>query len=85
MAVNTDVETVAPQLAKPLPEIEWAAIRERRNHFLRATDFTQLPDFPATDAQREEVKTYREQLRNIPEQGNDPSTIVWPVFPSFLK
>lgn len=72
-------------LAVPTREIEWAAIRTRRDQLLRQTDFTQLPDYPATDAQRTQVKTYRQALRDIPEQIEDPAKLVWPVLPAFVK
>ncbi|NUT85322.1 hypothetical protein HNO91_02750 [Pseudomonas corrugata] len=72
-------------LAVPTQEIEWAAIRTRRDQLLRQTDFTQLPDYPATDAQRAQVKAYRQALRDIPEQIEDPSKLVWPVLPAFVK
>ncbi|MFO2462497.1 phage tail assembly chaperone [Pseudomonas sp. 15FMM2] len=82
--MSTDSNTEWP-LATPLPEVEWAAIRAQRDQFLRATDFTQLPDFPATDTQRKEVAAYRKVLRDIPEQVEDPLEIVWPLLPAFLK
>jgi len=72
-------------LAVPTREIEWAAIRTRRDQLLQLTDFTQLPDYPATDAQRAQVKVYRQALRDIPEQIEDPSKLVWPVLPTFVK
>ena len=78
-------EEVAVPLAAPSPETEWASIRTRRDQLLRATDFTQLPDYPASDAQRAEVAAYRKALRDIPEQVDDPSKLVWPVRPTFLK
>ncbi|MGF6672136.1 tail fiber assembly protein [Pseudomonas monsensis] len=68
-----------------IAEFEWAAVRNRRDQLLRATDFTQLPDFPATDEQRAEVTAYRKALRDIPEQGAKPSEVVWPVLPAFVK
>lgn len=72
-------------LAVVIPEFEWAAIRTRRDQLLRATDFTQLPDFPATDAQRAELVAYRQALRDIPEQVEKPAELVWPVLPAFIK
>lgn len=78
-------DTPAHSLAAPSHEIEWAAIRTRRNQLLREMDFTQLPDYPATDAQRAEVKAYRQALRDLPELIEDPSKLVWPVPPTFIK
>lgn len=78
-------ESPSVGIAVPTPEIEWAAIRARRDQLLRSTDFTQLPDYPAIDAQRAEVAAYRKALRDIPEQAAEPSKIDWPVLPAFLK
>lgn len=72
-------------LAVPMPEIEWAAIRTRRDQLLRATDFTQLPDYPVTAAQLAQVTAYRKTLRGIPELVENPSELVWPERPDFLK
>ncbi|MDD1138771.1 phage tail assembly chaperone [Pseudomonas sp. TNT2022 ID233] len=72
-------------LAVPTPEVEWAAIRNRRDQLLRATDFTQLPDYPVTTEQLAQVKTYRKALRDIPEMVVHPSELVWPDLPSFVK
>lgn len=85
MSDHVESEVPLPLLASPLPEVEWAAIRARRDQLLRASDFTQLPDFPASDVQRGEVAAYRKALRDIPEQGADPSKITWPQKPDFLK
>ncbi|KAB0516426.1 hypothetical protein F7R05_01780 [Pseudomonas koreensis] len=68
-----------------MPEIEWAAIRNRRDQLLRATDFTQLPDYPVTAEQLEHIKAYRKALRDIPETVEQPSELVWPELPSFVK
>lgn len=80
--VNQEVAVPLPMIG---PEIEWAAIRNRRNQLLRASDFTQLPDYPATDAQRAEVTAYRQALRDIPEQVEKPAELVWPVTPAFVN
>lgn len=74
---------------QPTPEdikyLEWAAIRTRRNQLLVGTDYTQALDSPLTEAQRAEVATYRQALRDIPESGPDPFVIVWPERPEFLQ
>lgn len=81
------IESVASDLplAGPMPEIEWAAIRSRRDQLLRATDFTQLPDYPATAEQLAQLKAYRKALRDIPETVAQPAELVWPELPSFIK
>lgn len=72
-------------LAVPLPDIEWAAVRTRRDQLLRATDFTQLPDYPATAVQLAQVTAYRKALRDIPETVEHPDQLEWPEPPTFLK
>ncbi|MGY1918791.1 tail fiber assembly protein [Pseudomonas tolaasii] len=85
MSEIANTENVTPLLATPMPGVEWAAVRARRDQLLRSTDFTQLLDYPATDAQRAEVVAYRKALRDIPEQGGAPSMLEWPELPAFLK
>lgn len=72
-------------LAVPFPDIEWAAVRTRRDQLLRATDFTQLPDYPATPVQLAQVTAYRKALRDIPETVELPGELVWPELPTFVK
>lgn len=85
MSETSNAESPSVGIAVPTPEIEWAAVRARRDQLLRSTDFTQLPDYPAADAQRTEVAAYRKALRDIPEQASEPSKLVWPELPTFLK
>jgi hypothetical protein len=53
-------------------------IRIWRNQELLATDFTQLPDSPVDKIA---FAAYREDLRNLPQQGDDPRLWVFPVKP----
>jgi len=41
-------------------------MRNARNLFLKACDWTQLPDAPLTDEQRAAWATYRQELRDAP-------------------
>lgn len=82
---DTPVNSTEWPLAVPTPDIEWAAIRTRRDQLLRATDFTQLPDYPVTAAQLAQVTAYRKALRDIPEMAEHPADLVWPELPTFVK
>lgn len=42
--------------------------RKIRNSLLRNSDFTQLPDVPLTDEQKEEWRIYRQELRDFFEE-----------------
>ncbi len=75
----------APYVPPPPPTDEElsAAGRAKRNSLLAASDWTQLPD--ARNAmgseKAEEWDTYRQALRDVPEQSGFPQDIVWPVKP----
>jgi hypothetical protein len=56
----------------------WATVRAERDALLRASDWTQLPDIPAST--RAAWAPYRQALRDITQQA-DPFNIVWPVAP----
>ena len=54
-----------------------ARLRERRNNLLKATDFYALSDVTMS----EDMETYRQELRDIPEQAGFPNSITWPDEP----
>ena len=65
---------------------QWAAVRAYRNSLLAACDCTQIPDVPLDDEQRKAWQTYRQALRDIPQQLGDgkpanPDEVVWPEKP----
>lgn len=67
------------------PLIKWQDIRNARNADLAACDYAVMPDYPLSDADRAAVAAYRQALRDIPDQGNDPDAVEWPEKPAFLK
>jgi hypothetical protein len=52
--------------------------RSKRNLLLAATDFHGLTDNTMTA----EMTTYRQALRDIPQQAEFPNTITWPTEPN---
>ena len=54
------------------------AVREWRTRELSKSDWTQLSDSTADKAA---WATYRQQLRDLPAQNDDPKLIVFPVRP----
>ena len=54
-----------------------AAERATRDELLKATDHYGLSDVTMSDA----MTTYRQALRDVPQQENFPSTISWPTKP----
>ena len=54
----------------------------KRGAFLSQCDWTQLPDSPLTNLQKAAWSTYRQALRDLPDQpGFDPANVTWPSKP----
>ena len=58
------------------------ALRHLRNILLRESDRTQLTDSPLTDSKKNERKTYRQSLRDLPATESDPENATFPTKPS---
>ena len=54
-------------------------VRSWRKAELAATDYTQLSDSPVQN--KIDWATYRQELRNLPEQGADPRQWIFPARP----
>lgn len=67
-------------------EILIGSIRGKRNHLLEKSDFfVSVPDYPITEAQRNEIKEYRQRLRDITTQPGFPDNVKWPKIPDCIK
>jgi len=58
-----------------------AEVRERRDELLRDCDWTQLPDTAITDDQATAWASYRQALRDVPQQDGFPASVDWPERP----
>lgn len=67
-------------VAVPEPTEEEIAeqVRAKRDSLIAKTDFLVMPDYPLTDEEREAVQTYRQALRDIPQQEGFPTEVLWP-------
>lgn len=73
----------------PVPTTEElaASVRAERNKRLALTDHLVMPDYPISQENLEEIKVYRQALRDIPQQqgfpwnGPDDPACPWPVEP----
>jgi len=75
-----DVEKLVNEVYSISPkslEQAWVIVRQDRNFRLYRSDWTQLPDSPLNEQQKNLAVVYRQQLRDITEQS-DPFNIVWP-------
>jgi len=59
-------------------ETGFALLRQQRNAKLAACDWTQVPDAPVDQAA---WASYRQELRDLPENTVDPREVVWPQEP----
>jgi hypothetical protein len=60
---------------------KWNNIRSNRNGLLAQTDWTQLPDVELTPELVAQMKTYRQQLRDITKDYENPDDVVFPKNP----
>ena len=60
-----------------LPGLQLEQLRQRRNQLLTETDYLALADSTLTD----EMRSYRQALRDLPANTVDPANPVWPVTP----
>jgi hypothetical protein len=74
-----DAEEAAWEAERPARKI--AELRIKRNIKLVETDWTQSPDSPMTDETKDDWKTYRQALRDLPANTADPTNITWPEEP----
>ena len=61
--------------------IQWQEVRDQRSGRLNSSDWTQLPDSPLTEEQKNAWRQYRQELRDITNQA-DPFSITYPSLPS---
>ena len=61
-----------------LPGLQLESLRARRNMLLAETDYLALSDATLS----EEMRTYRQALRDLPANTSDPANPTWPVKPS---
>ena len=61
-----------------LPVEQMAALRAKRNQLLAETDYLALSDVTLSD----DMRTYRQALRDLPANTSDPANPTWPVKPS---
>lgn len=59
-------------------------IRDKRNNLISKTDYYLMPDYPSKPQNLEELKVYRQALRDIPKQEGFPRDVRWPDVPKFL-
>jgi hypothetical protein len=64
---------------------QWYAVRTQRDQSLTISDWTQGNDTPLDASDVTTWGTYRETLRNIPQDQSDPYAIEWPTPPFIIN
>ncbi len=59
----------------------WRKIRKERNQLLKDSDYIMVSDAPITAEKKEEWETYRQALRDIPQDYDSPDEVVYPDKP----
>lgn len=70
---------------EPTTEELAARVRAKRDALIAATDYLMASDYPLDDDKKAELTTYRQALRDVPEQEGFPTNVVWPEKPEWLK
>ena len=70
----------APTPPNTTTEQKWESVRFQRNDKLRECDYAVLEDSKVSN--KDEWKTYRQALRDVPANNADPDNISWPTKPS---
>lgn len=76
--------TVKYVVKEPSAEELAKQARMKRDSLLARCDYYVMPDYPATEEGLEEVKIYRQALRDITKRDGFPHQIVWPTVPEVL-
>jgi len=78
-------ESNQPDAADDIPasstEMAWNDVRSKRNRLLQECDWIILSDSPLTEQKKGEYLTYRQALRDIPQDYTDIEDIIWPTKP----
>lgn len=81
--VNVSVDPHVLESKTPFKKSDhWINLRTMRTNLLKDCDWTQAPDSPLTDAKKAEWQTYRQALRDMPNNASDPTSVTWPTKPS---
>jgi len=73
-----DQTAVEAAYVEVLSEQNLSNLRRKRNNLLAETDYLALADATLTD----EMRTYRQALRDLPANTIDPANPTWPTKPS---
>ena len=62
-------------------EYESIQLRQKRDMLLSETDKYMTIDYPISEDKKQELKEYRQSLRDITNQKGFPENVIWPEMP----
>jgi hypothetical protein len=74
-----DIPEPEPIKEPEKPKLDWQIIRGERNYLLSQTDWIFAPDVILKN--KEAWLTYRQALRDVPQNFSTPEEVVWPEKP----
>lgn len=75
-------EEFETKLQENLTNKAFDILRKARNKKLLECDWTQFPNSPLSETNKQEWDTYRQALRDLPANTEDPANPVWPSIPT---
>ncbi|WP_251570711.1 tail fiber assembly protein [Parasutterella muris] len=75
------IEAIPQPTETEIAEQKANSARAQRDRLLSQTDYLVSGDYPISAADLAAVKTYRQALRDVPEQEGFPDSVVWPEMP----
>ena len=70
------------KLVQAQSDWDWSKVRQKRDDLLRDSDRIMLPDYPIQDPALEAWEVYRQALRDIPQDYDDPDDVEYPEEPA---
>lgn len=67
--------------APPAPNPTWDEIRQERDALLAVSDWTQIADAPLSAEDQQQWADYRQDLRDLPQDFENPGDVVFPEKP----
>ncbi len=72
-----------PEDPPPSTEYKWTLIRNYRSELLTKSDWTQIGDAPLSADEKNTWTQYRQLLRDIPQDYQDPDLVDFPEVPQW--
>ena len=76
--------TTDPTKVQARLDAQWTSVRTQRNQLLAQSDWTALSDAHLSQDKKDAWFTYRQALRDLPDEVTDPTHVDWPLDPTVV-